>query len=210
MRIVIALEFVKGYIGHPYTPEREKLINIQKQSGLNRARSEDKRAKTLKAFLTAHNITVEEYQALEIAAARPFYMGPDGEILIPAHQLHGMMGQAADVSPASIRLAQPEQIRILLEWENLRTGKHKPDGIWERFVPVKSGTGQILSNQRSLRADPYIENFRASGALRLANPDQLAKAHEFIKWAGAEIGVGAARKMGWGRFEVAQWQPMKK
>ena len=27
------------YIAHPYWPEREKLINIQKESGLSRART---------------------------------------------------------------------------------------------------------------------------------------------------------------------------
>ena len=205
--VAITLHFAKGYIGHPYWVERSKLIDIQKASGLNRVRSEDKRAKALKAFLDTHDMTMDDYRALEVAANRPFYTDAAGLIVISAHQLHGLMGQADDNAPSSIRLARPEQIRTLIEWEDLATGKTKPDGIFERFVPVKSGTGQMLSNQRGLRADPYIENFSASGAVKILTEEHLVKARQFIEWAGIEIGVGAARKVSYGRFTVTQWEP---
>ena len=35
----IAARFDKGYIADPYWPERERVINIDKQSGMSRARS---------------------------------------------------------------------------------------------------------------------------------------------------------------------------
>lgn len=131
---------------------------------------------------------------------------PPDEIVIPSHHLHGMMANAADMAPASVRLAQPEQIRNLAVWSSLRTGKTKPDGMWERFVTVKSGTGQMLSNQRGLRVNQYLADVTATGTLQLVNPEQEKKARQFIAWAGAEVGVGASRKLGWGRFVVAGWE----
>lgn len=205
--VAVEIYFPKGYIAHPYWPEREKLINIQKSSGLNRARSEDRRAKTLKAWLTAHGITMEEYQGLERLAARPFYtLNGSAEIVVAAHQLHGMLAQAASLAPASIRLARPEQIRTLMEFSDFRTGKDKPDGVWERFVPVKSGTGQALSNQRGLRSDPYIEKVTATGTIAFISDEIVTKGRDLIVFAGSEIGVGAARKMGWGRFVIRGWR----
>lgn len=207
MLVSIALAFEKGYIAHPYWPAREKLITIQKESGINRARSQEKRDKTLGAYLEAKGLTLDYYRALERDAGRPFYTTEDGEIVVPAHQLHGLVGQAAALAPSSVRLAKAEQIRTLLSFEDLRTGRYKHDGTWERFVPVKNGTGQILSNQRSLRVDDYLSSFTATGVLALVNEELLAKAKLFLAWAGHEIGVGAARKMGWGRFELARWEP---
>ncbi|MGH2610212.1 MAG: hypothetical protein ACRDHF_14115 [Tepidiformaceae bacterium] len=207
MLIQVTLHFAKGYIAHPYWPEREKLINIQKASGTNRARSEDKRKKSLDAYLSTHSLTMDDYRLLEQRAARPFYTfdGSD-EIVVSAHQLHGMIGQGADMAPSAVRLARPEQIRTLIQCSDFRTGKTKPDGVWERFVPVKSGTGQTLSNQRGLRSDPYISNVTASGSIRLASEDTEPRARQFIAWAGQEIGVGAARKLGWGRFVITGWE----
>ena len=205
MLIELTLHFPKGYIGHPYWPEMEKLINIQKGSGVNRARSEDKRAKTLKAYLDTHGLTMEDYRALEVAAARPFYTRPDGEIVIPAHHLHGLMAMTASLAPGSIRLARPDQVRNLVEWSDLRTGKMKPDGVWERFATVSSGTGQRLSNQRGFPSNAYIQDVHATGTLRLTNPESQKKVREFTAWGGEEVGVGASRKMGWGRFTIEQW-----
>lgn len=213
MRVDLTLHFGKGYIGHPYWPEREKLINVQKQSGINRARSEDKRQKTLRAWLDAHEMTLDDYRQLETRAARPFYTGMDvglskhaDEIVIPAHHLYGMCAQAADLAPSAVRLASPEQIRTVMDVGDFRTGKTKADGVWERFAVVKSGSGQALSNQRGLRSDHFISDVTARGSIRLVNDELEKKARDFWTWAGREIGVGASRKLGWGRFEVMEWK----
>ena len=214
MRIAVTLHLPKGYIGHPYWPERERVITIQKESGVNRARSLDKRDKTLRAYLDSKGITLDDYRALEARAAREFYVGADvddssalpDEIVLPAHHLHGLMAQAADVAPSSIRLAKPEQIRNLLAWSSLRTCKTKPDGTWERFVTVKGGMGNKLSNQRGLRVNQYIADVTATGTLTLVNPEHEKKVRQFIAWAGEEIGLGASRKLGWGRFVVTSWE----
>jgi hypothetical protein len=79
----------------------------------------------------------------------------------------------------------------------------KADGVFERFVTVTSGTGAKLSNQRALRSNEYIANFQSDMALSFSEdivaPERVRKFWEFV---GRDIGVGASRKLGWGRFEV--------
>ena len=102
-------------------------------------------------------------------------------------------------APAAIRPAKPEQIRTILEWGDLPTGKFKADGLWERFVR------NPLTNQRRLQSSQYIEEVRATGTLAIHDAAQEKKIREFVAWAGREMGVGAARKMGWGRFVIVAW-----
>jgi len=206
-----------SYIAHPYWPEQEKLINITKESGMNRARSDEKRIKALRDYLAARGMTMEDFEALERRANRQFYTFgdtlPDGfglpqdrdaaEICVPAHQMYGCLAQAADLASTSIRVARLDQIRTVLRVSNIATGQHQASGVWERFVLVKSGTGQTLSNQRALRVNQYLKSFVGEGFVAF-NDDAIAlkKVVDFLSYAGREIGAGASRKMGWGRFTV--------
>jgi len=55
--------------------------------------------------------------------------------------------------------------------------------------------------------DPYIEHFEASGTVTFLR-DSLQRADElpdFFTFIGSYIGIGAARKMNCGRFEVKDW-----
>lgn len=203
MLIQITLRFAKGYIGEPYWPEREKIITIRKVSGVDRARSEDRRQKTLRAYLDTHGMTMDDYRTLEMRAARPFHTREaSDEIVVAAAHLNGLMAQAASLAPSAVRLARAEQIRTILEWEDLATGKDKADGLFERFIR------NPLTNQRRLQSSAYVSDVTAHGVLRLLGEPELApKARDFVAWAGREIGVGAARKLGWGRFEIVEWQP---
>jgi len=217
----IALRF-NNYIAHPYWPEQEKLINITKESGMNRARSDEKRRKALRDYLAARNMTMEDFEVLERAANRQFYTFgttlPDGfgqqhdpdEICVPAHQMYGCLAQAADLASGSIRVARLEQIRTVLRVSSIATGCTKPAGVWERFVLVKSGTGQTLSNQRALRVNQYLGVFDGTGFISF-NEDSvpLKKVADFLAYAGREIGAGASRKMGWGRFTVRFGEPVE-
>jgi len=219
MDIRVVAHFEKGYIGHPYWPAREKLINIQKESGVNRVRSEQRREKALRDYLSSKGLSMDDYTALETQADIPFYtVNGTREIMIPAHHVHGCLANAADLCSASIRIARTEQIRTVVSSSDWLTGKTEPDGIWERFVVVKSGSGQSLSNQRALRTNPYIGvgekgegvAFDATGLLHfIGDKEQLPKLREFLAWAGREVGLGAARKLGWGRFEIKTFEPVK-
>jgi hypothetical protein len=215
MQLTATLSFAKGYIAHPYWPARERLINVQKESGTKRARSEEKRIAALKNYLAAHNMSMEDYLLLEQEADRQFYCSRDladanghdrNEIVIPAHQWYGMAAQACDLASSSIRIAKAENIRTILQISDSFTGKLKADGVWDRFVVVTAGAGNKLSNQRALRSNEYLGPFTTDVTLMFSE-DIVApnKVRDWFQFAGREIGVGASRKFGWGRFS-AQWK----
>jgi hypothetical protein len=204
----------KGYIAHPYWPDLEKVINIQKSSGCNRARSEKNRAAALSDYLAKIGMTLEEYQAMEKRAARQFYrladVAPDArppsaeEIVIPEHHVYGCLTAASDQARSGVRICDPTQLRSMIVVEGpLMTGKTAEDGWWERFAVVTAGTGAKLSNQRALRRNAYIRDFRCRLRLSIADDRvDLDRVRAFVAYAGREVGIGASRKMGWGRFTV--------
>ena len=69
-----------SYIGDPYWPEIERLVNITKESGMSRARSSANRRKALEEYLRAEKMSLSDYEALEQAASRPFYTDNDEHI----------------------------------------------------------------------------------------------------------------------------------
>lgn len=211
MQMQFTLTFPKGYIAHPYWPERERLINIQKESGTKRARSEEKRIKSLRDFLAAKGMSLEDYEALEKRAERQFYtagdLGPEAdghvpeEIIIPSHQFYGMLAQACDLASSAIRIARVDNLRTVIAVSSAFTGKVKADGTWERFVVVTAGTGGKLSNQRALRSNAYLGPFNTGIGVTFSEEIVAPKkVGDFIAFAGREIGIGASRKLGWGRF----------
>ena len=213
MKQTYQLAFARGYIAHPYWPELERLINIEKESGTRRARSEANRTKALTQYLTKIDMTVADLEKLRTRANRPFYTVADQppvnghdarEIIIPPHQVYGCLVQAADVAPAATRIANPDQVRSVLTIdEPVYTSKTAGDGVWERFAVVTSGSGAKLSNQRALRSNVYLAAF--SAPLSVEFDDSLVdpkKVREFLAYAGREVGIGASRKLGWGRFTV--------
>lgn len=200
------LHFAKGYIGDPYWPELEKLINIQKQSGMNRARSSANRRKALEEYLGTIGMTLIEYEALERAAKQPFYRDAAGQIIIPELHVISFLVATCDQARSATRPCEPNQVRsrfVVTPWS---TGKHAADGIWSRFAVVSAGTGAKLSNQRGLRESQYIADFEAQGSItfdpEFVDPATLQRAFE---WGGMFVGIGASRKMGWGRFVIQKF-----
>lgn len=198
--------FPRGYIADPYWPARARLVDIQKSSGMNRARSTANRRGALEAFLKSIGMTLTEYDRLAEQAEAPFYRDDDGAVIIPENQVASFLVATCDEARAAMRPCQPEQVRsrfILSPW---RTGKREQDGLFERFATVSAGTGQKLSNQRGFRSNPYIANFTAHGTVQFdaeyVKPDTLRQA---IEWGGQFIGIGASRKMGWGRFTLVRF-----
>ena len=192
-----------GYVGNPYWPEMAKLIDIQKQSGMNRARSAANRRKALEQHLVSIGMTFDDYKELEVLARRPFHTNRDGFIIIPSARFTACMVNACDVASAALRPCKTENLRSAVQASDFTTDKKEADGVFRRFATVTSGTGAKLSNQRGLREDPYIEDFAAVGEVEHdpthVHPDALMT---FLVYAGREIGIGASRKMGYGRFAV--------
>lgn len=199
----ITLQFAKpGYICDPYRPELFRLIEIQKQSGMMRARSEKKKRECLESYLHTAGMNLPEYEKLEKAAKEPFWKDEQGEIFIPASSILACLVNASDEAPSRLRI---QNIRVALSVTDFKTGKKKPDGVWERFAVVKSGAGKQLSNQRGLRTNAFIEHFTAVGEINhdpeMVKPQAII---ELLSFAGRTVGIGASRKMGFGRFTVTK------
>lgn len=212
---------LRSYIAHPYWPEMEQLINIQKESGMNRARSAANRRKALEEHLRNNGMTLADYEALEQAANRPFHVADDGHIVIPKRCVDAMLVAVCDTARAANRPCGPDMVRTVLRASAWATDA-TPDmaQVWERYAVVSSGTGARLSNQRGLRRNLYIgaeppdtdlpgtAKVLARGHVDLdpemVKPDVLRRA---LEWGGEWVGIGASRKMGFGRFELTAWDP---
>jgi hypothetical protein len=205
--VSLSLDFgiSKGYIADPYLPAREEVINIQKLSGMNRARSEAKREQALHEYLRRQGLGLDEYDALLARANEPWYR-QGSAIIIPSHQLYGCFIEGASTLSASQRPCDPGNLRHLLQVSDFDTGREKEDGIFERLVMPKSGTGQPLSNQRALRKNPYLADFVATGTLTwfLSDFPEVQPIVDFVAYCGERVGVGASRKMGYGRFRTTR------
>jgi hypothetical protein len=216
MKINVALHFLKGYIGHPYWPERGTLIDIQKEGKQNSRMNDANKAKALSEELKERGLTLADYKGIEVMANREFVRASDvvapgvdpSEIVLPPIQLEGMMANAADICPSNIRVASNDQIRTMAGFGPFRTGKTKADGVWTRAVPPKGPDGKVLSNQRGIRNNEFLRDFTAEGELTLfvEEKDLATRMRTFLSWAGPNVGMGACRKMGWGRFTVTKWE----
>jgi len=197
----VTLRFTEpGYIEHPYWPEMYRVIELDKKSGVNRARTDANRRKALEAHLQSEGLTLQDYEALRVASLRPFHTNGNGTIIIPAEKVLACLVNAVDVAPSKLRVMNP---RTVVKASDFKTDRAEPDGTWERFAVVNMGTGAKASNQRGLRTNQYIKNFSAIGTLEVdADMVDLKAVLELLKFAGRAVGIGASRSMGWGRFTV--------
>ena len=205
--IEYTLSFPGRYIAEPYWPEMARLIDIQKESGVNRARSDASRRKTLDAYLSSHGMTLAEYEQLEKDARRPFHTDQSGQIIIPGDRVASFAVCCCHQARSAQRPCPPDQMRSTFTFTDAETGKHQRDGVWERFAVVSSGTGAKLSNQRGLRQSSYIEHFDATGMVEFDETFvKPSKLRDLFNWGGENVGIGASRKMGVGRFNVSSWR----
>lgn len=210
MQLEGTITFRHRYIAEPYWPEMAQVIDIDKQSGVSRARSEQARTKALDAHLKKLGMTYEDFEKLKLRAMRPFHTAGDlkanghdpAEIIIPSDRMLACFVQGCDMAPSAVRICKPEQLRSIIAVENIYTRKHASDGCWIRpVIPKKDG--KPLSNQRGTRSSYYIENFSSDLTVTFDESFVAPKRlREFIEWVGREVGVGASRKMNNGRFVV--------
>ena len=196
-----------GFIAEPFTPEMSRYIDITKQSGMNRARSTANRRKALEEHLKQIGMTLVEFDELERLARRPFILDTDGHILITKTNVQGFLVATTDELRSASKPCPKEQVRSRIGITPWATAKKAPDGVYERFATVTGGAGNKLSNQRALRSSHYISGFSAHGQMSIdpefVKPSVLEGA---IRWGGENVGIGAARKMGWGRFTLASFE----
>jgi hypothetical protein len=202
MKVQISLKFNgRGYIANPFWSEISQLIEIQKKSGFNRAKNDDKRRKTLLAYLEKVGLSEAQYAELQSRAARRFYTNANGEIVIPEDKFLAFLRSVAHEAPSSVRALAPSQVNTAISATDLQTGKKQADGVFSRFVKNEE------TNERRRQEDPYISEFTARGLLTIdestVSPEAL---RGMVEWGGKYKGIGAARPLGYGRFQVVQFE----
>jgi len=148
-------------------------------------------------------MSMDDYKKLEVLANREWYRNEQDYIIIPRHHLSGCLVQACKTAPAGARV-NIDQLRSLLFISDFTTDKKSADYVFSRFVLPTDGKGNPLSNQRRLSKNEAIQQFTAVGTLTFDKSDVSEKAvRELLQYAGKYVGVGACRKMGFGRFKVS-------
>ena len=191
-----------GYIACPYWPEIEWLVKLEQKAGLHPRHGADKRKKLLETYCTDNGISLDQVDAARKKVAdEHWYREPDGGIYIPASQFSGCLVQALATHPLKKEVAQ-DQLRSFVALSKLTISppKMKADGIYERYVKNPD------TNLRRLQCDEYIANFEARGTVTfvqtIVQPDSL---ESLIRFAGRWVGVGSARKMSRGRYDLTEF-----
>ena len=205
MRASVTLR-MNNYIAHPFTAERNTVIDIEKKSGVNRQKSEDKRIAALKAQCEKMGLTYEDYLRLREEAAEQWYRDRDGNIMIPRHQIAGGLVQTIGTAPKALRgTFSRDNFRALVQIGDFVTDRKRADGVFSRFVKLEN------SNQRNFQENEFIgeyiqgDPFTAVGAIAFDDrQEQTVKA--LFSSLLANVGVGASRKMGFGRGQIVKWE----
>jgi hypothetical protein len=195
------------YIAHPYWPEQDELIDIQKKSGLNFVRSEDKRESRLREYLKKMDLTMDHYRRLENLSSREWYRcdGEKSPIIIPRHQMSGALVQATATAPSGSRWSQ-DQLRSLILVGDMASKKTKADGEFVRYVMPKDGRGQPISNQRRLTKNEHLKDTHFAGTVTFRDDLKPQAVEDLFRHALENIGIGACRKMGYGRGKIVRFE----
>ncbi len=70
------------------------------------------------------------------------------------------------------------------------------DGVFDRYVKLEK------SNMRNRQRNEFIENFTATGTVSIPSDVKVEDVRRLLEYAIEDIGVGASRKMGYGRGVV--------
>jgi hypothetical protein len=203
---------MRGYIAEPYWPETESVVNILKESGMSRCRSDKTRRQALEKTLNQRGLSMKQWEALRVKSSRPFYTenGTGARIIIPSEQMAAALTCICYQMPRSQQPCEPNNLRTAIVIPapfQVTPEKTAPDAVWARVVQPKDGKGNPLSNQRATRTSHYICDFDAVGVLEIdssfVDPESVRQA---LVWGGKRVGIGASRKMGWGRFTVEQFE----
>jgi hypothetical protein len=196
-----------NYIADPFWPSRNACINIEKKSGVNRQKSEEKRVQALKAECNKQGITYERYLELKEDAKTQWYRNKDGFIVIPRHHIAGTIVQTIGTAPKALRgIFSRDNLRALVQIGDFATTLKDSDGVFARFVKL-DGT-----NQRNWQENGFIgqyldmgQPFEAVGVIACQDDKQIQTIKACFTQAIEDTGIGASRKMGFGRGKIISW-----
>ena len=192
---------LNSYIGSPFWPETNDIINISKHSRLAFQRTEEKRTQTLNAYLSKINMTKKAYNVLLKKSERQWYRlnndNQKSKIIIPKNQMSASLVEACKVSPtAVIQSKLADCLRAMMIVSDFVTKKTKCDEIFKRYIRGES-------NQPRYTESEVINNFDAIGTIDFdVSVFNLKTVTELFNYQLKYTGLGASRKMGYGRSNL--------
>ena len=121
-----------------------------------------------------------------------------------ARVIHSFINNTSQLAPKAIAKVESKGltfIGIKVVDDYLSTGKHESDAKkFERFVKMED------SNQRKWASDFYIDNFGATGTLKVDEEViTVENLRKLFEYGGKWYGIGSGRPQGFGRFQVKEW-----
>jgi hypothetical protein len=182
------------YIGSPYWAELSKLINISK--GVHPKLGPEKKLAAIKANCAKIGVSPEEYASLQEKVKEKWYKNDEGYIIIPRHQMAGMLVQTVVSAPKAIRGSfKRDSFRSLVRLGDFVTNKKEKDGLFERYVKGES-------NERRFQSDEVVEDITCVGEITLHPSIEEEEFLLLLHYGVQTTGLGSSRVMGYGRGEV--------
>jgi CRISPR/Cas system endoribonuclease Cas6 (RAMP superfamily) len=91
---------------------------------------------------------------------------------------------------------EKDSFRHLVQLSDFVTDKTVADGVFDRYVKLEKTV------MRSRQRNEFIQDFTATGTLSIPGDVKVADLRRLLDYAVEEVGVGASRKMGFGRGVV--------
>jgi hypothetical protein len=211
MRAKFELRFGEdGYIACPYWQEIEWLISVGQNAGVHFKHKPAKQRELIETYCRDKGIAIAAYDdARRKVETEHWYRNRAGNILIPRHHVQASIVQALHPNQGRIRhrlgtSMSREQVRTFIRVSDLCIDppKKEKDDIYSRYVKHPK------TNMRRLQEDERIKNFTAAGTVDfkdfLLTPDDM---ESLLRWTGENVGVGSARLMGIGRWELNKFEP---
>lgn len=196
LRITIQLE---RYIAHPYPPEKTLVINMAKETKYAML-GEAKRAKALAAWLAKKGISQAEWSRIQEESQKQWHKNGEGKIIIPAGRFLSALAATIDNNPKNARCGfDLQNTRGKIKATDFVCEKTEADGVFTRPVRLDK------SNQRSEQSNEYIVNAVFVGELDVPiMPNKVDDFSRILSTMVEDTGIGAARKMGYGRGTIRE------
>jgi hypothetical protein len=193
---------VKRYIAHPYWPEVHWLFSLDKAALIHPKHSAAKKDQILQAHCKNEGIAWQDVlDARTKIATEQWYKDTDGNIIVPRHHLVCSWIQSLRNHPMKKQI-KVEQFRTFCNCTDgiVTPAKKVCDGKFRRYCSSEE------SNLRRLQEHEEIRDFQVTTEVTfMANILTTKELTNLIKFAGVYFGMGAARKMDYGRYMVVSF-----
>lgn len=128
-------------------------------------------------------------------------------IYIEGRQLKAALKEAANVSWPKRRWGPTNKgtrsfwaEHVFVVEDRLHLGMHEPTGVQQRFVNTWRGTG--------IQYEEYAENAKINFIIECDHDNEVITPEDWSEvWVRAEnLGIGATRSQGFGKFVVTKWE----